>query len=266
MLQVAAIQFAPSFLEVVQNRKKIAQLINRAIIDLKAELIVLPELAFSGYNFENLEQVRQTAEIIPDSESCALLEKLAKKYAVFIAAGINEKANERFYNSAVVFGPDGYVTTYRKLQLYAREKKFFKPGDLPPQIFHIKTYRIGLMICFDWFFPEIPRTLALLGADLICHLMNAVIPDGAYIGDTYHARWNRVFITLANRIGVERDLSFIGRSVIIDPTGAVLAQASADREEILHHSIDPIFARNKKLNKYNDVLADRRVKFYKLTS
>ncbi|HUX99270.1 MAG TPA: nitrilase-related carbon-nitrogen hydrolase [Candidatus Deferrimicrobium sp.] len=264
MLNVSAIQFNPVFLDLEYNRKTISDLIQISISKYNSKLIVLPELTFSGYNFMNLAQVRETAEEIPSSKSCQLLEQLAKDNEVFIIAGINEKAKEKFFNSAVVFGPKGYICTYRKIQLYNKEKKFFMPGDLPLQIFEIEDYKIGIMICFDWFFPEIPRTLALLGADVVCHLMNAVIPDGAYLGDTFHSRWNRIFIVLANRIGEERDLKFIGRSTIIDPTGKLLAQASSDQEEIIHRSIDPTLARNKHLNEKNHVLADRRTEFYKL--
>jgi predicted amidohydrolase len=184
--------------------------------------------------------------------------------AIFIVAGINEKTEEGFYNSAVVFGPEGYILTYRKLQLYAQEKNFFLPGDLPLQIFNIENYKIGVMICFDWFFPEIPRSLALAGADIICHPMNAVIPDGAYVGDTFHAKWNRIFVVLANRIGEEGDLKFIGRSSIIDPTGAVLVQAAPDKEDVVSVVIDPLLARNKELNKFNHLFYDRRPEFYKL--
>ncbi|MHA1651168.1 MAG: nitrilase-related carbon-nitrogen hydrolase [Candidatus Helarchaeota archaeon] len=265
MLKVSAIQFTPAFLDLENNRRKVKQLIETSIAKYGSKLIVLPELTFSGYNFETQEQVETTAEIIPTSISCKLLETLARDYKVYIISGINERDGEKFYNSAVVFGPDGYITTYRKIQLYNREKEFFQPGDIPLQIFKIQEYRVGLMICFDWFFPEIPRSLALMGADIVCHLMNAVIPDGAYLGDTYHCRWNRFFIILANRIGKERDLEFIGRSSIIDPTGKVLAQASPDREEIISSMINPLLARNKKLNQYNHVLADRRPDFYKLT-
>ncbi|NVM31185.1 MAG: acyltransferase [Candidatus Helarchaeota archaeon] len=264
MLRISAIQFNPKFLDLNENRKKLKQLIESAISDHESELIVLPELAFSGYNFENMDQVRMTAEEIPNSESCKLLEKLSIEKEIFIVAGINEKAEDSFYNSAAVFGPEGHVLTYRKIQLYAREKEFFQPGNLPLQIFNLHEYKIGVMICFDWFFPEIPRSLALMGADVICHSMNAVIPDGAYLGDTYHSKWNRVFIILANRIGIEGDLKFIGKSTIINHEGKILAQASADQEEIINSSVNPLLARNKKLNQYNHVLNDRRAEFYKL--
>ncbi|MFX1298166.1 MAG: nitrilase-related carbon-nitrogen hydrolase [Promethearchaeota archaeon] len=264
MLNVSAIQFNPTFLDLELNRRKIEQLIRISILKYNSKLFILPELAFSGYYFENFEQARSTAEEIPNSESCKLLNKLSTENKIFIISGINEKVKDKLYNSAVAFGPNGYITTYRKIQLYAHEKEFFQPGDLSLQIFNVKKYKIGIMVCFDWFFPEIPRTLALMGADVVCHLMNAVIPDGAYLGDTFHSKWNRIFIILVNRIGKERELTFIGKSSIIDPTGKILAQASSDQEEIINISINPKLARNKKLNQFNHVLNDRRTDFYKL--
>ncbi|TFF85756.1 MAG: acyltransferase [Promethearchaeota archaeon] len=264
MLKVAAVQFNPKFMDLKSNRNKIQELVKKTITEYDSELVVLPELAFSGYNFESMDQVEKTGEEIPNSDSCKILEKLSMENKIYIISGINEKEKNKYYNSAVVFGPQGYITKYRKIQLYAREKEFFQSGDSLPEIFDLKDYRIGIMICFDWFFPEIPRTLALKGADVVCHLMNAVIPDGAYLGDTYHSKWNRIFIILANRIGKERDLEFIGRSIITDHTGKILQKASPDKEEIISANIDPILARNKKLNPYNDVIKDRQTKFYKL--
>jgi predicted amidohydrolase len=263
VLKVVAIQYNPVFLDLKANRTKVGKLIEKIMPKKDPTLIVLPELAFSGYNFEALTQVKQTAETIPASESCRLLEKLASEHGVYLVAGINEKEEEHYYNSAVIFGPKGYIMTYRKLHLYAQEKIFFSAGNLPLQTFNLENYKVGVMICFDWFFPEVPRTLALLGADIVCHPMNAVIPDGAYIGDSYHARWSRMFLVLANRIGEEQDLKFIGRSTIIDPTGKVLAQAAPDTEEIISAVIDPLLARNKELNKFNHLLNDRRPNFYK---
>lgn len=264
MLKVVAIQYNPIFLDLKANRTKVGKLIEKAVSKKDPTLIVLPELAFSGYNFETLAQVKQTAETIPTSETCKLLERLATEHGIYLVAGINEKTEEYFYNSAVVFGPRGYMMTYRKLHLYAQEKTFFSQGNLPLQTFNLANYKVGVMVCFDWFFPEVPRTLALLGADIVCHPMNAVIPDGAYIGDTYHARWNRMFVVLANRTGEERNLKFIGRSTIIDPTGKVLAQASPDTEETISALIDPLVARIKELNEYNSLFQDRRPAFYKI--
>ena len=260
-MKVAVIQFEPFLNKKEKNQGKILDLLNQSM-KYKPKLIVLPELAFSGYNFNSLDEVKASSDEIPNSKSCELLDKFAKKNDVFILSGINERSGEDFYNSAVVFGPSGHVLTYRKIHLYLREKVFFKAGNNKPRLFSINDVKVGIMICFDWFFPEFPRTIALMGADIICHPMNAVIPDGAMLGDTYHSKWNRVFIVLANRIGIERDLRFLGMSQISDPTGKVLIRASINKEEILNFDLDIELARNKNLNEMNNVFDDRKPEFY----
>ncbi|NHI93810.1 MAG: hypothetical protein EAX96_15085 [Candidatus Lokiarchaeota archaeon] len=260
-MMVAIIQFEPILNKKEKNQEKIHNLLENSL-KFKPELIVLPELAFSGYNFTSIKEVENTSDEIPNSKSCQILESFAKKNNLYIVSGINEKYEQEYYNSAVVFGPSGYILTYRKIHLYNREKEFFKPGNLKPTLFSINGVKIGIMICFDWFFPEFPRTIALLGADIICHPMNAVIPDGAMIGDTYHSKWNRIFVILANRIGIEGDLKFLGMSQISDPTGNILIQASKDKEEIIHFDLDFNLAKNKNLTKWNHVFEDRRPEFY----
>ena len=262
VIRACAIQFEPHLNDLEKNRKKIKRLLLKAIKNTHAKLYVLPELAFSGYNFQSKEEVKETSEVLNKSESCNLLTTIAQEYETYVVTGINECYESKFYNSAVCINREGIITVYRKLQLYGKEKKFFTPGNKPLQLFNINNIKIGLMVCFDWFFPEIPRTLALQGAHIICHPMNAVIPDGAYLGDRFHSKWNRIFIILTNRIGKERDLTFIGRSQISDPTGNVLALASVDKEEIITANIDPKLAENKKINAYNHVFKDRRPEFY----
>ena len=262
MLKACAIQFEPKLNDLETNRKKIATLLEEAIEKTNSKLYVLPELAFSGYNFQTKEEVEKTSEQLSNSASCNLLTEIAKKHDIHIVAGINEREGAKFYNSAIVVNKKGIVMVYRKLQLYAREKEFFTPGNRPLELFTIGNVRVGVMICFDWFFPEIPRTLALKGAHVICHPMNAVIPDGAYLGDNFHSRWNRVYIILSNRIGIEGDLTFIGRSRISDPTGKVISQASADKEEIISAEIEVKLAENKRLNQFNHLFKDRRPEFY----
>ncbi len=260
-MKVAAIQFEPLLNQKEKNQERIKILLNKSLKH-EPELIILPELAFSGYNFSSFDQLKKTGDSIPNSKSCQILEAFAKKNKVHVVSGINEVDGNIYYNSAVVFGPSGYVMTYRKIHLYKNEKNFFKPGNLKPKLFSINDVKVGIMICFDWFFPEFPRTLALLGADVICHPMNAVIPDGAMIGDTCHSKWNRVFIILANRIGVEDDLKYLGLSQISDPTGKVLIRGSKDKEEVISADLNIELARNKNLNELNNVHEDRKPEFY----
>mgnify|MGYP002476654204 CR=1 FL=1 len=123
-----------------------------------------------------------------------------------------------------------------------------------------------MMICFDWAFPEAARTLALAGAQIICHPSNLVMP---YCQKAMYARAveNRVFIITCNRVGTEeknkKKLTFTGNSVILDPSGNYLSSASPGKEELNIVEINPSEALNKFINPVNNVLTDRRPDFYK---
>jgi predicted amidohydrolase len=124
------------------------------------------------------------------------------------------------------------------------------------------------MICFDWFFPESMRTLALMGADVIAHPSNLVLP---FCPDAMPVRCleNKVFAVTANRTGTEkrkkgRPLTFIGKSGIVSPRGEILARAPDDGDAVLVIDIDPALSRDKALNPYNDMIKDRRPELYRL--
>ena len=179
-----------------------------------------------------------------------------------IAAGLAEKDKDRFYNSAVLTGPDGFIGVYRKTHLYFEEKLYFTPGDTGFMVWDTKICRIGIMICFDWFFPESMRSLSLLGAEVIAHPSNLVMP---FCPDAMPTRCleNRVYAVTANRIGIEdrkegQPLTFIGKSEIVSPRGKILVRAPEDEEGLFFADIDPKTAKNKELNPFNDVLKDRR--------
>ncbi|MDP3112822.1 MAG: nitrilase-related carbon-nitrogen hydrolase, partial [Thermodesulfovibrionales bacterium] len=125
---------------------------------------------------------------------------------------------------------------------------------------------IGVMICFDWFFPESARTLALRGADIIAHSSNLVLP---YCPDAMVTRCleNTVFAVTANRTGSEQrgekeKLTFIGKSQITSHKGEILYRASEDRDEISVREIDISRARNKQINSLNNLFDDRKKEFY----
>jgi predicted amidohydrolase len=156
---------------------------------------------------------------------------------------------------------------YRKSHLFAREKHCFDPGDTGFFVVHVpeRDLRIGMMICYDWRFPEAARTLALKGADLIVapsnlvtHIWRAVMPARAVE--------NKVYLAVANRCGPDvnngEELSFNGQSAIYSYNGDVLASANATEPAVIIAEIEPERTRTKSFNEWNDIFADRRPDLY----
>jgi predicted amidohydrolase len=262
-MRVGFYQYEPQFGEVAKNLDAVAAALEQA----EADLIVLPELFASGYQFVSQDEVMQLAESVPDGPTTRRLVELAKRRRMVIVAGLPERAGLACYNSAVVVGPSGFIGCYRKTHLFFEETLFFKPGDTGFQVWDIGTAKIGVMICFDWYYPEAARTLALKGAEIICHPSNLVLPD---CPDSMPVRCleNRVFAITCNRSGIEArggkdPLTFIGNSEVVAPRGAILHRAPRDQEELCIVEIDPADARDKALTAYNDLLRDRRESLYR---
>jgi predicted amidohydrolase len=123
-----------------------------------------------------------------------------------------------------------------------------------------------MLVCFDWMFPEVWRILALKGADLICHPSNLVLPSLAQQAVPIHALTNRVYVVTANRIGTEGNLSFTGLSIIANPKGEVLLQASPTGGEVGLVEADLELARDKQITARNHIFADRRPEEYAFLS
>ena len=265
MIRAGFYQFRPVFGEVRKNVESVLLRLNR--IDRgEADLIVLPELFNSGYQFISRREVAELSEEVPEGFTTRRLSEFAKDKKIWMVAGLPERAGRVFYNSAVLIGPKGYVATYRKLHLFYEEKLWFKPGMNRFRSYDIVKARIGIMVCFDWFFPEAARSLALAGAEIICHPANLVLP---YCPEAMVTRCleNRVFAITANRIGSERRggkkrLTYIGQSEIVDPKGRILFRAPRNQETLKILEINPREARHKSLNRYNNLLLDRRTDLY----
>jgi predicted amidohydrolase len=262
-MKAGAYQFDCKFGEKEENFKKVASLVKDADLDL----LVLPELFATGYQFRSQDEAAELSEPVPDGETTSFLTKLSKDHNIYIVAGLAESAAEGYYNSAVLTGPEGFIGSYRKTHLCFEENLYFTPGDTGFKVWDTEIGRIGIMLCFDWFYPESVRTLALQGAEIIAHPSNLVLP---YCPDAMPVRAleNRVFTVTANRIGTEdrkegKPLTFIGQSLIVSPYGKVLSKASDNGEELTTAELDPLDARNKSLNRYNDILNDRRPDKYK---
>ena len=258
-MKIGFVQFAPVLGDVQATMLKIDELISLA---KTADLVVLPELCNSGYNFKSREQAWETSEEIKNSIFVRYLESLCRKHNFHVVSGFNERDDKSLYNSAILIGPEGYIDKYRKLHLFVREKDLFTPGDAGLPVFDIGVCRLGILVCFDWIFPEVWRILALKGADIICHPSALVLPGLAQKAVPIHGLINRVYTITANRIGTEGDLTFTGLSTIADPKGDVIVQASASDEEVKIVDIDIELARNKMVTPRNDIFADRRPEEY----
>ena len=260
-MKIGLVQTSPNFGDKSANREQIEKLIG----DQHADLWVIPELALTGYEFKNREEAMELAEEIPRGESCRWLAELCARRRCHAVMGVAEHDGRAVYNSAIIAGPQGVIGKYRKIHLFDREFDRFDPGDLPLQVFDLGSARVGVMICFDWRFPEVTRTLTLMGAQIIAHPSNLVMPY-AQAAMVTRALENRVFIVTANRIGTEeragRAVTFTGNSLIVAPSGDTIANAPEDEAAAVTVSIDLKQADDKRVNRYNDLLADRRPEFY----
>jgi len=246
-------------------------LIERAA-DRGAQIVVLPELANSGYVFEDRAQAFSLSESVPDGASTTAWTEAARRRNLIVVAGITERVGDRLFNSAVVLGPQGHLGTYRKLHLWGNEHLFFEAGDLGLPVFDSVHGRLGVVICYDGWFPETYRLLAMRGADIVCMPTNWVPMAGQPAGRPAmantlamaNAHANGLSLICANRIGLEREQPFIGQSLIIGSDGWPLAgPASTNSEELLIARIDVMRSRRQRqLNAFNHVLRDRRDDLY----
>jgi len=260
-VKIGFMQFSPLLGDTPGTMKAIERLLPGCA---GTDILVLPELCNSGYNFTSYEQAWDTSESIEGSTFISFLESKCRSLNMHIVSGLNERDGEALYNSSVLIGPDGYIGTYRKLHLFLNERDFFQPGNAGLPVFDIGPCTLGMLVCFDWIFPEVWRILALKGADIICHPSNLVLPGFAQRAIPIHAIFNRVYVVTANRIGTEEELTFTGVSTIADPRGAILAQASRAKEELAVREIDIALARDKMMTPRNHVLDDRRPEEYAL--
>lgn len=268
---IACIQMEP---RVGAKRDNVARSIRHIESAAKngASLVVLPELANSGYVFADRDEAFSLAEELPNGETTRIFTEAAQRLGIHIVAGIAERAGERLYNSAIFTGPSGPIGVYRKLHLWGDEKRFFEPGDLGVPVFDTPLGRIAIAICYDGWFPETYRLAATQGADLVCVPTNWVpMPaqpdDRPAMATTLAmaaAHSNGLAIACANRIGIERGQPFIGQSLIVGGDGWPLAgPASSDQEELLYAAIDLKRTRAQRtLSASNHVQRDRRVDVY----
>jgi predicted amidohydrolase len=262
-MRVGFVQFHPIFGNIGQNLSRVEAKLSR----VDADLLVLPELFNTGYFFSGRKQLRQLAEEIPGGETTRFLMGLSKKRKLAIVAGIAEKDKGKIYNSSIFVNPRGDLHLYRKLHLFDREKRWFDAGNLKLKVISFRGAKIGLMICFDWIFPELARSLVLLGAEVLCHPSNLVLQHCQRAMVTRSVE-NGIFIITANRVGTERqkgeEITFTGKSQITSPKGEILVSAPGNKESLGVADINLKEARDKFFTPANHLIKDRRRTFYRL--
>jgi predicted amidohydrolase len=257
--KISIIQFAPSFGNPDQTIATLMPFMGKVG---QAALVVLPELANSGYNFRDSTEAFQFSEIPDKSNFVGFLIAQCRKFDYSVVTGFNERCGNKIYNSALLINKNGIAGKYRKIQLFMNEKDYFTPGNKKPEIYDVDGAKIGMLVCFDWVFPELWGSLARNGADVICHPSNLVLPGKAQRAIPAWAMTNRIFIATANRTGTERGLTFTGNSIIASPSGDLPASASADQEEIISADCDLSLARDKMITPKNHLFHDRRPEMY----
>jgi predicted amidohydrolase len=260
--RVAFVQARPRFGRPDENLEHALSLART----VEADLVVIPELWSSGYVFSSHAEVRELSEDASTGPTARALHAAARRERRHYVAGFAERARGRFYNSAMLVGPSGSKAVYRKLHLFEREREWFSPGNLPLAVHRVGPARVGLLICFDWRFPETARVLALQGADVIAHPSNLVFRNAQQAMLTRSIE-NRIFTVTANRIGVENRpggrVPFTGRSQIVDPNGIVLARAGVRETAARAADCDLALARDKSLTQITPLFASRRPEFYR---
>lgn len=260
-MRVAIVQTDPVFGAKEENIQRAVSMME----SVEADLYVLPELFASGYNFIDINEVCSLAEPFEGGYTAKEMSLFVQKNECYVVYGFPESNGDSRYNSAAILGYDGMAGLYRKIHLFDREKLFFRPGELGFRVFDTKFGKVGLMICFDWFFPESARTLALMGAQLIAHPSNLVLPN-CPDGMRTRCLENRIFAATADRVGSETraglTLNYIGQSQITSCRGEIIHRSSLDKPEIVVEELDLAFAENKNLNTQNHLFYDRRPDMY----
>ncbi len=261
-MRVGFLQYSPVFGDKKGNLERVEEMLSGE----KNALIVLPELCFTGYVFKDREELDTLAEeaVGPTVE---YLTPIVKDNNLFLVFGMAERVGERLYNSSCLLSPEGEIKIYRKAHLFNKEKSFFTPGDTGFPVFDVtigsNQVKVGLLVCFDWIFPEPWRILALKGAQIIAHSTNLVLP---YCQDAMITRAieNRVFIITTNRMGEEREVTFTGRSQVVRPDGKILIRVGEESQGVWTVECDPLEAQNKMVTERNDIFQDRRKDLYRI--
>lgn len=224
-MNIGYIQF-----DVQHDKNKNFAIIEKRLARMDCDLVVLPELSLCGYLFSDKEKLMRFAEPVPSGPSTERMLTMSRENHCAIIFGQAEAAEDGIYNTAVVVKDGQYIGKYRKVHLSDFEKKLFEPGHCNP-VFDMGTYKIGVQICFDLWFPEISREQIKQGAQILCALANF---GGETTGKIAQIRAieNLTPLVLCNRVGTERlpgiDAYFLGQSRILNRNGECVGLSEKD--------------------------------------
>lgn len=230
---VAVAQIAPVVAEPVANQELAANAIREALA-ADAGVIVLPELASTGYHL-TADEAHDLAESPVGPSVASWSAALGDSDALVVGGFCERGVDGAIYNSAAAVDRSGVVAVYRKTHLWAAESKIFRPGEQRPPVISTRWGPIGVAICYDLFFPEVIRRLALEGALLVAVPTNSpaedlkvrgarAAPDGiGHVVARSAAYLSRIFVAVSDRCGDERGTSWTARSAVIGPEGEFLA-------------------------------------------
>jgi N-carbamoylputrescine amidase len=236
---VAQLELLPGAVEA--NRARTVAAIEEAA-GQGAELVILPELASSGYLLATAEAVAAAAETIPGPATEAWQDAAARTGAV-VVGGICERAGGQMFNSVAVVDASGVRSVYRKLHLFDEEQVLFSPGDCGLPVVDLPFGRIGVVVCYDLRFVETLRILSLQGADLVAVPTawtggyDPTPPADGVIDQVraaaVQANLDSVFVACASRVGQDDEVRYLGSSCIVNPYGRFVVEPQSGADEAI---------------------------------
>jgi predicted amidohydrolase len=272
-VKVSVVQFNCAWMDREKNAQRMAELVEQEATEHGSELIAFPEMASTGYlpvepDKDFTQKLFEQAEPVP-GPSTELIGAVAKKHGAHVIFGVTQEhptVPQALYNSSVLIGPDGEVIgVYQKVHPALDEKHFFMRGGSIP-VYDTALGKIALNICYDVRFPELARSQALAGAEILVSVWAMYEQPGKAPNDSIiircrsRATENFFYVLGCNRSGEEGGRKYFGRSVIVGVSGDVLAVSDNDGEEILRATLTGKALREQRM--YLPVFGDRRPDLY----